>query len=181
MALICLFSFNIFRAKLKETITTPPKTVRIIMEEPLPAMCPKFYHDPRQHCSRTFGHNVRKVSNKATKYPHRVIMQNKKQKSEKIDKIEKTRLGHIETEREETTDFGKITHVTSLKNNVPQNFKPQPIIQLKPKKPETITVDVFRDFKLTDKPKGSFMFVHWTIIRYIKTDAKKKIIGLELG
>ena len=38
----------------------------------LPAMDPKFYHDPMQHSSRTFGHKIAKNLSKPTKYPHRV-------------------------------------------------------------------------------------------------------------
>ena len=38
----------------------------------LPAMDPKFYHDPMQHSSRTYGHKIKKNLSKPTKYPHKV-------------------------------------------------------------------------------------------------------------
>ena len=37
----------------------------------LPAMDPKFWHDPEKHSSRTFGHKIKNLS-KPTKYPHKV-------------------------------------------------------------------------------------------------------------
>ena len=38
----------------------------------LPAMDPKFYHDPMQHSSRTYGHKIKRNLSKPTKYPHKV-------------------------------------------------------------------------------------------------------------
>ena len=156
----------------------------------LPTMCSKFNHDPREHCARTAGHDVRKFSSKATKYPHKIHMENNKKhprNAQPSARSGKTNLSIVHTyfvkstvclllipiflhlpagpsppplipledDEEETADFGRITSVTSLKQ----------VIRLKPKKPETITVDDFKDFKLVDKPKGSFMFVHWHILR----------------
>ena len=122
-------------------------------EDITPAMCPKFYHNPNRHCARTHGHDVRKISNKGTRYPHRIIMENQKKLQTSPKKPQEIT---IPDEDEETTDFGKITSVTSLK----QVIKPS-----KPKTPGTTIIDDFKDFKLVDKPKGSFMFVNWTIVR----------------
>ena len=126
----------------------------------LPTMCPKYNHDPREHCARTAGHDVRRFSSKATKYPHKIHMENNKKHQQNSHQPPRSvgpsppPLIPLEDE-EETADFGRITSVTSLKQ----------VIRVKPKKPETITVDDFKDFKLVDKPKGSFMFVHWKILR----------------
>ena len=157
----------------------------------LPTMCSKFNHDPREHCARTAGHDVRKFSSKATKYPHKIHMENNKKHSKNAQPAARSGRNNLsivhttyfvksnvcshlipiclhipagpspppliplEDDEEETVDFGRITSVTSLKQ----------VIRVKPKKPETITVDDFKDFKLVDKPKGSFMFVHWHILR----------------
>ena len=51
-----------------ETLEDP----EVIEEDPvLPAMDPKFWHDPNVHSSRTFGHAGKNLA-KPTKYPHQV-------------------------------------------------------------------------------------------------------------
>ena len=137
-------------------------------------MCQKYYHDPNDHCSRTFGHNIPTIISKYQKYPHKVVLVKPvtglaaKPCVRPTEEQDLGKAGIIE--EEPIADFGKITSVASLRDFnriVPYKLdKPKKTSfsappQIINPKPVTIQVDDIKNFKLQVKAKGSFMFVLW--------------------
>lgn len=94
------------------------------IKDPEKEMCSMYFHQPDNHCARTYGHFVRAWSKKPiTKFPHKIVQVVKGNK--KVN---------------ESSSELKITSVSSLTNII----NPKPV---------TLTIDSFKDFKLAIKPK----------------------------
>jgi hypothetical protein len=130
-----------------EKTTPQKKKVVSPLKVPLIKTFSKFGHDVNEHSARTFGHHVRSANIK-TRYPHKVVLV---KKAPTKDGEEPSFM--VKSQKEDNfTNFGKITSVTSLKNAI------NPM-------PSNTTIDKSADFSLDRKPKGSAMFVIWTVLK----------------